>query len=97
MAVMCDINYAGIPVTGAKFTVLSAYVKQIATHGDQEYAELLSYQTEVQAPDGTVIPIAEWQNRKAQAVAFDSAPLAQAEADMIAVLTAMGATYITAV
>lgn len=90
--VTCDITYRGIPATGVTFTVKGAHIKQSFVDG--VITSSLMYQTEVGTPDGSTLSLPEWQNRKAQSVSFTSSPLEQAQADVVQVLTASGATNI---
>jgi len=74
------------------FTVKSAYWKEIAATAEDVAASFLSYEVEVKMPDGSVISVPEWQNVKADS--STSNPLAQADTNMVARLTAGGATNI---
>ena len=88
MAVTCNITYKGIPVNGAKFTVLGAYQKETAENS------FCSYEVEVRTPDDSIIELPEWTNVKCGSD-LNKTPLNVAEDDMKARLTAAGATNIT--
>lgn len=90
MAIQCDIPYRGAQINGARFTVLSAYLKELSAAHSDGPASFLAYEVEVKMPDGSVISVPEWQNVKSET--GTGTPLAQAEANMSARLTASGAT-----
>ena len=95
MAVKCTVPYRGVTITGATFTVKSAYWKQVAKTATDPAASFLIYEVRVLMPDGSEIAVPEWQNVKADATT--GSPLEQAKAHMQARLTAGGATNIVEV
>ena len=95
MAVKCTVPYRGVTITGATFTVKSAYWKQVAKTADNPASSFLIYEVQVLMPDGSEIAVPEWQNVKADA--GTGTPLSQAKTHMVARLTAAGATNIVEV
>ena len=99
MAVTADMPYGGVTITGAKLTVVSAYIKQWAAHGTQAAEDHLIYQVEVLLSNGAIQRGIGWDNVKAvpDLAANHDTPLAQAEAAMRARLSVGGATNIVTV
>lgn len=91
MAVTADILYKGVNLTGIKFTVVNA------THNENTVSGELSYQCEVKMPDGSVQRDTGWENIVGVVPDLTKSPLADAELQMIARLTAAGATNIVTV
>ncbi|HAM56382.1 MAG TPA: hypothetical protein DCQ64_13685 [Candidatus Rokubacteria bacterium] len=95
MARTCNITYKGIAATGVKFTVLWALLKQRTAYGGEEPSDTLTYGVEVRSPTDDKLDLPEWSNRSLSLpISLTTAPLVQAEADMLAVLQAAGATNI---
>ncbi len=92
MAVKCTVPYRGMTITGATFTVLSAYEKHLSSAHQDGPASWFVYEVEVKMPDGSVMAVPEWNNVKGDVGTGN--PLQQAEAHMSARLTAAGATNI---
>lgn len=89
--VSADIMYKGIQLTGIKFSVVRAQHQETATISE------LSYQCEVIMPDGSIQRDTGWENIISDTPDFTLSPLADAEVQMVARLTAIGATNITTV
>ena len=95
MARTCNITYKGIDAVGVRFTVLWAYLKQRTAYGGEGASDSLVYGVEVLSPTGEQLDLPEWSNRNLSLpISLTTAPLAQAEADMVAVLEAASATNI---
>lgn len=89
--VSADIMYKGVQLTGIKFFVVSAQHQETATISE------LSYQCEVIMPDTSVQRDTGWENIIDTSPDFTKSPLVDAEAKMVARLTAIGATNIKTV
>ena len=92
MAVTADITYKGVPLTGIKLEVVSA------EHNESTglSSDKLHYSCQVIMPDDSIQAATGWESLYADPD-FTKSPLADAEAQMIARLTAGGATNITPV
>lgn len=95
MAVMADVLFGGVPISGVTLAVRNAYIEQNA---GEESARLV-YHVNVTMPDGTVVNQGiGWNNVSGPVNPAGSVlPLMQAEAAMIARLQAAGATNIVSV
>jgi hypothetical protein len=89
--VSADIMYKGVPLTGIKFSVVRAQ------HQETSSASELSYQCEVIMPDDSIQRDTGWENVISGTPDFTLSPLSDAELQMVARLTAGGATNIVTV
>lgn len=92
MAVTADITYKGANLTGLTFTVVEAQHLQSAYDNGT-----LQYACTVTMPSGDIQAGTGWENIRSESPDFTVSPLVDAEAKMVARLTAAGATNIETV
>ena len=91
MAVTADIVYKGVALTGIEFAVTRA------EHIESADKSVLVYRCTVTMPDGSVQGDTGWETVSSDTPDFTLSPLADAEVQMVARLTAIGATNIKTV
>ena len=89
--VSANITYKGVALSGIKFSVIRALHQETASVSE------LNYQCEVIMPDGSIQRDTGWENIISDTPDFTLSPLADAEVQMVARLTYIGATNITTV
>ena len=91
MAVTADIMYKGVPLVGITFQV------EKAIHHESANDSTLTYFCDVIMPDGSRQGDTGWERLVSKEPDFTLSPLADAELQMVARLTYIGATNIKTV